>query len=210
MRWFCKCVETWGPAQLDEIICMLDCWISVNSDSARTDGGDGEMEGRARSVWSAGWQDGHMLSASSLPACLPAACPSTWLLHQYNNELDIEGLLSAGESWPLMPRFGHLYPATLPLVPPPHSLDCSSEVQWNYCGLWRAHYIVISSRTNSLDCILLMRWDGWLFGLAELQSCTWSSLSSHQSAIILACLGWTVWKQSNSLNQSRASKQSFY
>ena len=65
--------------------------------------------------------------------------------------------------------------------------------------------IVISSRTNSFDCILLMKWDGWLFGLTEPQNradWTWRSLSSHQSRLV-----WAVWKQSNSLNQSRLGKQ---
>ena len=69
-------------------------------------------DGRQSTVCPTRWQDGHMLSACLPPHCLAAACPSTWLLHQYNNELDIEGLLSAGESWPLMPRFGHLYTGT--------------------------------------------------------------------------------------------------
>ena len=121
MRWFCKCVETWWPVLLDEIICMTRIsWItqSVISLSARPDGGDGEMEARARS----GLQDGRMVLAC-LGYCLPPPClpallalhSSTWLLHQYNNELDIEGLLSAGESWPLMPRFGHLSTVAVPL-----------------------------------------------------------------------------------------------
>ena len=67
----------------------------------------------ARLAWWRG--DGRQNTVRMVIPCLSARLagwPSTWLLHQYNNELDIEGLLSAGESWPLMPRFGHLYPAT--------------------------------------------------------------------------------------------------
>ena len=135
MRWFCKCVETWGPAQLDEIICMLDCWISVISHSARTDGGDGEMEGRARSVWSAGWQDGHMLSASSLPASLPA-CPlpapphgyfiniiMSWILKDFSQQ-ENRGLLCHDLAIYTLPM--------LPLLPPPYSLHWynTAPVQW--------------------------------------------------------------------------------
>ena len=57
-----------------------------------------------------------------------------------------------------------------------------------------------------------MRWDGWLFGLAEQSwaGWTWRSLSSHQSTSpAWPRMVWTtVWKQSNSLNQSRLSKHS--
>ena len=108
--------NVWKPegrlVQFDEIICML--WISVWSQSVQC------LARRNHAVVTVGWESEHGQDGHSIP-CLPdyppsrlelAGCPSTWLLHQYNNELDIEGLLSAGESWPLMPRFGHLYTGT--------------------------------------------------------------------------------------------------
>ena len=185
------------------LLDLSQFWLGANRRWWR---GDGRQSTVCLVCRMAGWS----YVVCLLPPSLPAACPPhgyfiniimSWILKDFSQQ-ENRGLLCHD-----------LAISSLPLchyVLPPHSLDCSSEVQWNYCGLWAAHYIVISSRTNRVDCILLMRWDGWLFGLAELQSCTWSSLSSHQSAIILACLGWTVWKQSNSLNQSRASKQPFY
>ena len=140
MRWFCKCVETWWPVLLDEIICMTRIsWItqSVISFSARPDGGDGEMEARARS----GLQDGRMVLA-----CLGYCLPPPWLPcwpstapHGYFINIIMSWILkdfSQQENRGLLCHDLAIYPLwQCHYVPPPHSLLWRELIENGSCSL---------------------------------------------------------------------------
>ena len=135
MRWFCKCVwKLEGRlVQLDEIICMLDQSVLTRREQTVATGRWKPEHGL--SVWSAGWQDGHMLSACLLPACLPAACPPhgyfiniimSWILKDFSQQ-ENRGLLC--HDLAIYPLWQCHY------VPPPHSLLWRELIENGSCSL---------------------------------------------------------------------------
>ena len=140
MRWFCKCVETWWPVLLDEIICMTRIsWITQSVISRRD---QTVVTGRWKpehglACRMAGWSWLVLDTACLHPAWLPS-WPST-APHGYFINIIMSWILkdfSQQENRGLLCHDLAIYPLwQCHYVPPPHSLLWRELIENGSCSL---------------------------------------------------------------------------